>query len=131
MFCNRFNNQLPIIFTIFFMIMMGSVVYPHCRCPSLPDIAHHFPLYTHDFLFSIIIFIFHFMGLQMKMMGNDGQHGLSTLLPIIFTTFFMKMMGRGNNDIVTRGEKVSRRLEMPMLVPPSSYFLSPAYSIMP
>ena len=42
------------------------------------------------------------MGLQVKMMGNDGQHCSFTVLPIIFTTFFMKMMGRGNNDDVTR-----------------------------
>jgi len=40
----------------------------------LPVIAHHFPLYTHDLLFLYYYSLFHFMGLQMKMMGNDGQH---------------------------------------------------------
>ena len=45
------------------------------------------------------------MGLQMKMMGNDGQHGVGTGLPIIFTTFLMKMMGSTHNVFVTRRVK--------------------------
>ena len=62
MFCIRFNNLLPVIFTIFFMKMMGSDFGSHRSCQSLPDIAHHFPLYTHDFLFSIIFSFFNSWG---------------------------------------------------------------------
>jgi hypothetical protein len=41
------------------------------------------------------------------MMGNDGQIWQGTYLPIIFTLFFMKMMGRGNHNDVTRGKGVA------------------------
>ena len=47
------------------------------------------------------------MGLQMKMMGNDGQHCSFTGLPIIFMTFFMKMMGSTNHGVVTQKKELA------------------------